>query len=210
MLIGIRRYRRNSAQTSRDNALRQRFDAGEQHELNDFRQSILSQQTVDKTSPEDALLLAALCSIFIPVAYIVLAQISTHTPITSPPPGIAPYPVWDTSLAIPIVGQFILGQAVVPVLNGAALYLQACYPEKFASALAAQTAVRSIFGGACILFTEAMYLSLGIEHGMYLLAGVASIITLTNWYQWAKGASLRIKSNACFKDDILGEAADAA
>ncbi|KFY14468.1 hypothetical protein V492_02596 [Pseudogymnoascus sp. VKM F-4246] len=112
----------------------------------------------DHSPPEIRLIPMMLSCWFIPIGMFIFAWTS--------------YP--ESSLAGPIVGGFLIGFAFIFLYNGANNYLVDSYQHQAASALAANTFLRSFWGAGCVLYTGQMYGALGNQWASSLCCGTGS------------------------------------
>lgn len=75
------------------------------------------------------------------------------------------------------------------------------YQHQAASALAAKTFLRSMWGAGCVLFTEQMYHRLGYQWASSLLAFIGLACCAIPFVFWFKGAAIRKHSRYAFGDD---------
>lgn len=75
------------------------------------------------------------------------------------------------------------------------------YQHQAASALAAKTFLRSIWGASTVLFTEQMYERLNDQWASTLLAFIALACCAIPYVFYFKGASIRRFSKFAFADD---------
>jgi hypothetical protein len=75
------------------------------------------------------------------------------------------------------------------------------YQHQAASALAAKTFLRSMWGASTVLFTEQMYNRLGYQWASSLLAFIALACCAIPYAFYFKGASIRRFSRFAFSDD---------
>lgn len=101
----------------------------------------------------------------------------------------------------PMMGGFAVGFGFIFLYNSANNYLVDTYQHQAASALAAKTFIRSLWGAGCVLFTEQMYAALGLQWASTLLAFVALLCCLIPYVFYFKGAAIRKYSKYAFADD---------
>jgi hypothetical protein len=75
------------------------------------------------------------------------------------------------------------------------------YQHQAASALAAKTFLRSMWGASTVLFTEQMYDRLGYQWASSLLAFIALACCAIPYVFYFKGASIRSYSRYAFSDE---------
>jgi len=71
------------------------------------------------------------------------------------------------------------------------------YKEQAASAMAAATCTRSIFGAALPFAAQKMYGSLGVHWATSLLGFIALLLSTIQFCFYAYGAKLRTRGNSC-------------
>ncbi|KAL4866034.1 hypothetical protein BDV12DRAFT_173579 [Aspergillus spectabilis] len=101
----------------------------------------------------------------------------------------------------PMVGGWPVGFGFIFLYNSANNYLVDTYQHQAASALAAKTFLRSIWGASTVLFTEQMYDRLGDQWASTLLAFIALACCAIPYVFYFKGASIRRFSRFAFADD---------
>ncbi|CAI7584732.1 unnamed protein product [Penicillium discolor] len=101
----------------------------------------------------------------------------------------------------PAMGGFILGIGIILLYNSANNYLVDTYQHQAASALAAKTFIRSIWGACTVLFTEQMYERLGDQWASSLLAFIGLGCCAIPYVFYFKGESIRRYSKFAFHDD---------
>ncbi|OQD59967.1 hypothetical protein PENPOL_c036G05860 [Penicillium polonicum] len=101
----------------------------------------------------------------------------------------------------PAMGGFILGIGIILLYNSANNYLVDTYQHQAASALAAKTFIRSIWGACTVLFTEQMYERLGDQWASSLLAFIGVGCCAIPYVFYFKGESIRRFSKFAFHDD---------
>lgn len=112
-----------------------------------------------KASPETRLLPARLGAVMAPMGLIVFA-------VTNSP---------EFYFLIPILGTVPFGFGMVVIFTSLLGYLVDTYTVYAASAIAAATAVRSVFGAVFPLFTRIMFTRLGVHFGAAIPAGLAAL-----------------------------------
>jgi hypothetical protein len=75
------------------------------------------------------------------------------------------------------------------------------YQHQAASALAAKTFIRSLWGACCVLFTHHMYNRLGYQWATTLLAFIALACCAIPFGFYYKGAAIRQYSKYAFTED---------
>ncbi|KKK12223.1 hypothetical protein P175DRAFT_0501769 [Aspergillus ochraceoroseus IBT 24754] len=101
----------------------------------------------------------------------------------------------------PAIGGWPVGFGFIFLYNSANNYLVDTYQHQAASALAAKTFLRSIWGASTVLFTEQMYKRLGDQWASSLLAFIALACCAIPFVFWFKGADIRRFSRFAFADD---------
>ncbi|OQE22830.1 hypothetical protein PENFLA_c012G10433 [Penicillium flavigenum] len=101
----------------------------------------------------------------------------------------------------PAMGGFLIGVGVILLYNSANNYLVDTYQHQAASALAAKTFIRSIWGACTVLFTEQMYERLGDQWASTLLAFIGLACCAIPYVFYFKGESIRRFSKFAFSDD---------
>ncbi|KAJ5836721.1 Major facilitator superfamily domain general substrate transporter [Penicillium robsamsonii] len=101
----------------------------------------------------------------------------------------------------PAMGGFLIGFGIIFLYNSANNYLVDTYQHQAASALAAKTFIRSIWGASTVLFTEQMYERLGDQWASSLLAFIGLACCAIPYVFYFKGESIRRFSRFAFSDD---------
>ncbi|KAI1814524.1 MFS general substrate transporter [Poronia punctata] len=101
----------------------------------------------------------------------------------------------------PTLAGFPVGFGFIFLYNSANNYLVDTYQDKAASALAAKTFIRSLWGAGVVLFTAQMYDRLGYQWASTLLAGISLLCCGIPFLFWKYGARIRSKSKYCYKGD---------
>ncbi|KAJ5198939.1 Major facilitator superfamily domain general substrate transporter [Penicillium cf. griseofulvum] len=101
----------------------------------------------------------------------------------------------------PAMGGFLIGFGIIFLYNSANNYLVDTYQHQAASALAAKTFIRSIWGACTVLFTEQMYERLGDQWASSLLAFIGLGCCAIPYVFYFKGESIRRFSKFAFSDD---------
>lgn len=86
-----------------------------------------------------------------------------------------------------VTGTYFIVQSIF-------MYIPNIYPRYAASIFAANSLSRSAFAFAAILFSRPMYLSLGVDGGVSLLAGCMVVCSLGIMALWMWGKKLRERS----------------
>ena len=101
----------------------------------------------------------------------------------------------------PAMGGFPVGFGFIFLYNSANNYLVDTYQHQAASALAAKTFLRSIWGACVVLFTIQMYHRLGYQWASSLLAFIALACCGIPYVFYFKGKQIRSYSHYAFVDD---------
>jgi multidrug resistance protein len=101
----------------------------------------------------------------------------------------------------PAMGGFPVGFGFIFLYNSANNYLVDTYQHQAASALAAKTFLRSIWGACVVLFTIQMYHWLGYQWASSLLAFIALACCGIPYVFYFKGKQIRSYSHYAFADD---------
>jgi hypothetical protein len=102
----------------------------------------------------------------------------------------------EASIAGPCIAGFLVGFGFIFLYNAANNYLVDSYQQMAASALAAQTLLRSLWGAGVVLFTRRMYEGVGVTWAGVLLSAVAALMCGVPWAFWVWGE--RIRRRSCF------------
>lgn len=105
------------------------------------------------------------------------------------------------SWAGPAMGGFPVGFGFIFLYNSANNYLVDSYQHQAASALAAKTFIRSLWGAAVVLFTEQMYARLGDRWASTLLAFLSLACCAIPFLFWTFGARIRRRSKYAYAGD---------
>lgn len=100
----------------------------------------------------------------------------------------------------PAIGGWPVGFGFIFLYNSANNYLVDTYQHQAASALAAKTFIRSLWGAATVLFTEQMYDRMGDQWASSFLAFLALACCAIPYVFYFKGASIRRYSKYAFAD----------
>lgn len=98
----------------------------------------------------------------------------------------------------PALGGFPVGIGFILLYNSVNNYLVDSYTHCAASAIAAKTIVRSLYGAGCVLFTVQMYHTLGYEWAGSLLAFISLGLCLIPYFFWFCGAKVRTWSKYAY------------
>lgn len=101
----------------------------------------------------------------------------------------------------PMMGGFPVGFGFIFLYNSANNYLVDTYQHQAASALAAKTFLRSIWGASTVLFTEQMYHTMGDQWASSFLAFLALLCCAIPYVFYFQGAKIRKFSRYAFADD---------
>lgn len=100
----------------------------------------------------------------------------------------------------PAIGGFPVGFGFIFLYNAANNYLVDTYQHQAASALAAKTFLRSLWGAGAVLFTEQMYHRLNNRWASTLLAFIALACCAIPYIFYFRGAQIRRFSRYAFAD----------
>lgn len=100
----------------------------------------------------------------------------------------------DIHWIVPTIGISIYAGSSFVVFQCIIVYVPLSYPDYVASLFASNDFLRSTFAAGTVMYSRAMFLNLGIDKGVSLLAGlsVLGIIGMYFWYWY--GAKLRAMS----------------
>ncbi|DAA77192.1 TPA_exp: putative MFS multidrug transporter [Trichophyton benhamiae CBS 112371] len=101
----------------------------------------------------------------------------------------------------PAIGGFPVGFGFIFLYNSCNNYLVDTYQHQAASALAAKTFLRSIWGACCVLFTTQMYERLGDQWASSLIAFLALACCAIPFVFYYKGDSIRRHSKYAYVED---------
>ncbi|KAI1127890.1 major facilitator superfamily domain-containing protein [Nemania abortiva] len=101
----------------------------------------------------------------------------------------------------PTLAGFPVGFGFIFIYNSANNYLVDTYQDRAASALAAKTFIRSIWGASVVLFTTQMYDRLGYEWASTLLAGISLLCCAIPFLFWKYGERIRKHSKYAYAGD---------
>jgi hypothetical protein len=104
----------------------------------------------------------------------------------------------ELSWAGPAMGGFPVGFGFIFLYNSANNYLVDSYQHQAASALAAKTFIRSLWGAAVVLFTEQMYDRLGDQWASTFLAFLSLACCAIPFLFWMYGAKIRERSKYAY------------
>ncbi|KAI1145737.1 major facilitator superfamily domain-containing protein [Nemania diffusa] len=122
---------------------------------------------------------------FIPIGLIVFAWTS-FSRLTWVGPALAGFPV---------------GFGFIFIYNSANNYLVDTYQDRAASALAAKTFIRSLWGAGVVLFTTQMYHRLGYQWASTVLAGISLLCCAIPFLFWRFGERIRKHSKYAYAGD---------
>ncbi|KAI1260479.1 major facilitator superfamily domain-containing protein [Xylariaceae sp. FL1019] len=108
----------------------------------------------------------------------------------------------------PTLAGFPVGFGFIFIYNSANNYLVDTYQHLAASALAAKTFIRSLWGAAVVLFTTQMYHRLGYQWASTVLAAISLLCCAIPFLFWKFGERIRRRSKYAFAgdDEILKKA----
>jgi hypothetical protein len=101
----------------------------------------------------------------------------------------------------PAIGGFPVGFGFIFLYNAANNCLVDSYQHQAASALAAKTFLRSLWGAGCVLFTIQMYHHLGYEWAGTLLAFIGLLCCIIPYIFYFYGAKIRKWSKFAYSGD---------
>ncbi|KAH8701967.1 putative MFS multidrug transporter [Talaromyces proteolyticus] len=101
----------------------------------------------------------------------------------------------------PAIGGFPVGFGFIFLYNSANNYLVDTYQHQAASALAAKTFLRSMWGAGCVLFTIQMYHRLGYQWASSLLAFIALACCAIPYVFYYYGEGIRRHSHFAYCED---------
>lgn len=101
----------------------------------------------------------------------------------------------------PMMGGFPVGFGFIFLYNSVNNYLVDTYQHQAASALAAKTFLRSIWGACVVLFTVQMYGTLGYQWAGSLLAFIALACCAIPYCFYFYGERIRAMSHYAYKED---------
>jgi len=93
-----------------------------------------------------------------------------------------------------LIGVVLNQAGSYQVMNSQFAYIANIYPKYAASLFAANAAARSCLAGGAILFSRPLFLSLGVNGGVSLLAGVMCVCSVLLFGLYRYGPVLRAKS----------------
>ncbi|KAL2220367.1 putative MFS multidrug transporter [Thermoascus aurantiacus ATCC 26904] len=108
----------------------------------------------------------------------------------------------------PAIGGLPVGFGFIFLYNSANNYLVDTYQHQAASALAAKTFLRSMWGASVVLFTNQMYDRLNYQWASTLLAFIALACCAIPYVFFFKGESIRRFSRFAYSDDEENKAAE--
>jgi len=100
----------------------------------------------------------------------------------------------DVHWIAPTVGIAVYSGSSFVVFQCIICYVPLSYPKYVASLFASNDFARSMLAAGFIMFSRGMYINLGIDKGVTLLAGLSVIGILGMFYLYWYGAKLRAKS----------------
>jgi hypothetical protein len=105
------------------------------------------------------------------------------------------------SWAGPAIGGFPVGFGFIFLYNSANNYLVDSYQHQAASALAAKTFLRSIWGAAVVLFTVQMYARCGYQWASSIIAFISLACCAIPYVFYFFGARIRSYSKFAYSGD---------
>ncbi|RPB04360.1 MFS multidrug transporter [Choiromyces venosus 120613-1] len=164
--------------------------------------------------------LSATCAPLVNAHYLARARKYTTTP---PPPELRLIPMMYSCWLIPLglfvfawtsyprlhwiapaLGGLTIGFGFLFLYNSANNYLVDSYQHQAASALAAKTFLRSIWGAATVLFTEAMYHRFGDQWATSLLAFLALACCAIPFLFYVFGERIRRRARFAYSSEGEG------
>ncbi|TGJ79055.1 hypothetical protein E0Z10_g9718 [Xylaria hypoxylon] len=108
----------------------------------------------------------------------------------------------------PTLAGFPVGFGFIFIYNSANNYLVDTYQDRAASALAAKTFIRSLWGASVVLFTTQMYHRLGYQWASTVLTGISLLCCAIPFLFWKFGERIRRGSKYAYagEDDTKGAA----
>ncbi|KAJ5086372.1 hypothetical protein NUU61_007679 [Penicillium alfredii] len=100
----------------------------------------------------------------------------------------------DVHWIVPTLAGCFLSSALLLIFVSYLNYLVDCYLMYAASAIAANTIVRSACGAAAPLFTNQMFTAMGVGGGGSLIGGVAALLAVIPFLFYKYGKQIRIRS----------------
>lgn len=104
---------------------------------------------------------------------------------------------------VPIIGSAFFGAGMLLIFLPMMNYIVDAYSKHAASALAANTFLRSLFGAGFPLFANVMYTNLGVHWASTVLAFIALILLPIPFLFFRFGASIRARSKFALGDHQL-------
>lgn len=102
---------------------------------------------------------------------------------------------------VPTLAGVFLASSLLLLFVSYLNYLVDTYKQYAASAIAANTVIRSACGAAAPLFTNQMFAALGIGGGGSLIGGVAAVLAVIPFLFYKHGRKIREKSRFAPVDD---------
>ncbi|KAI3317786.1 MFS general substrate transporter [Xylariaceae sp. AK1471] len=106
----------------------------------------------------------------------------------------------------PCLAGFPVGFGFIFLYNSANNYLVDTYQDKAASALAAKTFIRSLWGASVVLFTTQMYHRLNYQWASTLLAGISLLCCAIPFLFWRYGERIRRRSKYAYAGEDVSSA----
>ncbi len=163
----------------------------------------ISAECGGKPPAEKRLIPMMLSCWFVPIGLFIFAWTSYPT-IHWIGPAMGGWPVGFGFIFLYNSANNYLGKSSVPLARTKSLLTSIAvdtYQHQAASALAAKTFLRSMWGASTVLFTEQMYARLGYQWASSLLAFLALACCAIPYVFYFKGASIRRFSRYAFSDD---------
>jgi DHA1 family multidrug resistance protein-like MFS transporter len=95
---------------------------------------------------------------------------------------------------VPTIGVSIYSGATFVIFQALLCYIPLVYPRYVSSLFAAGDFARSILAAGFVMFSRPMYLSIGIQKGVSILAGLSILGILGMLVLFFYGANLRARS----------------
>lgn len=93
-----------------------------------------------------------------------------------------------------LIGLFLVGFGYTTIFQAALSYMLDTFTQFAASAVAANTFLRSTMAGAFPLFAAPMYGTLGINYSMTIMGGISAVLTPVPILFFIWGKKIRAKS----------------
>ncbi len=95
---------------------------------------------------------------------------------------------------VPCIGVAFMGTGYITIFQGCLNYLVDCFPHYAASAIAANTFLRSIFAATFPLFAKQLFTNLGVHWGASVIGFISIGMLPIPFYFFKNGARIRIKN----------------